>query len=93
MSGVEGDEIARKRIEKFANEIRPPGFLVRSLVYFRITSTTHDYVGRYKDSFDRSWPDGTSSTQCTPNFEIALGKYFHQHKMCMCDPSFLGDCF
>jgi len=29
--GVEGDEIARQRIEAYANLIRPPGFVVRVL--------------------------------------------------------------
>lgn len=29
IQGAEGDEIVRKRVEEFANKIRPPGFLVR----------------------------------------------------------------
>ena len=28
--GIDGDEIARQRIEAFANKIRPAGFLVRA---------------------------------------------------------------
>lgn len=30
LSGAEGDEIARKRVETFANKIRPPAFVVSS---------------------------------------------------------------
>lgn len=33
ISGVEGDEFARKRIEVYANTVRPPGFVVRSLLH------------------------------------------------------------
>lgn len=29
MQGADGDEVARKRVEEFANKFRPPGFLVR----------------------------------------------------------------
>lgn len=29
VDGIEGDEIARKRVEDYANSIRPKGFLVR----------------------------------------------------------------
>ncbi len=29
LPGPEGDEVARKRVEAFANKMRPPGFLVR----------------------------------------------------------------
>lgn len=29
MTGVEGDEIARRRIEAYANSVRPAGFVVR----------------------------------------------------------------
>lgn len=28
LPGVDGDELARRRVEAFANKIRPPGFLV-----------------------------------------------------------------
>jgi hypothetical protein len=28
LPGIEGDEVARKKIEEYANQIRPPGFLV-----------------------------------------------------------------
>lgn len=30
LPGAEGDEVARKRIEDYANQIRPPGFVVRN---------------------------------------------------------------
>ena len=30
ISGAEGDEVARVRIESFANRIRPPSFIVRT---------------------------------------------------------------
>jgi len=29
IEGIEGDEIARKRVEDYANSIRPKGFIVR----------------------------------------------------------------
>jgi maintenance of morphology protein 1 len=28
LPGIEGDEVARRKIEEYANRIRPPGFLV-----------------------------------------------------------------
>ena len=31
-TGIEGDEIARKRIEAYANSIRPAGFMVCRVV-------------------------------------------------------------
>ena len=30
-SGAAGDEVARKRVEEFANKVRPPGFLVSGM--------------------------------------------------------------
>lgn len=33
IEGIEGDEIARKRVEDYANSIRPKGFLVSSTHY------------------------------------------------------------
>jgi hypothetical protein len=34
VEGIEGDEIARKRVEDYANSIRPKGFLVRPTCLF-----------------------------------------------------------
>lgn len=36
ISGVEGDEFARKRIEAYANTVRPPGFVVCSLLHISL---------------------------------------------------------
>ena len=35
LSGPEGDEVARQRVEDFANKMRPTGFLVRSFLPYR----------------------------------------------------------
>lgn len=36
VEGLEGDEIARKRVEDYANSIRPKGFLVRPTCLFTL---------------------------------------------------------
>jgi hypothetical protein len=45
LPGAEGDEIARKRIEDYANKIRPPGFVV---------CTAISSMGFDRDLFDRT---------------------------------------
>ena len=53
LSGIEGDEVARRKIEELANRVRPPGFLVSpgscALNKYQIKSTYSS--GRHQNSF------------------------------------------
>ena len=55
MSGPEGDELARQRIEDYANRLRPPGFLVRILLFSFNQLMFEICAGLYSDTFRRPW--------------------------------------
>ena len=43
LPGLDGDELARRRVEEFANKIRPAGFLVRGVPPDPITRLTSPF--------------------------------------------------
>lgn len=49
LPGAEGDEVARRRVEKFANKMRPAAFLVPSLLFVNHT-VAESHIGPYQSS-------------------------------------------
>jgi hypothetical protein len=52
LQGADGDEIVRRRVEVFANKMRPSGFLVRSQLCL-VSVTVHVYVGSHQSALRR----------------------------------------
>lgn len=46
LSGLDGDEVARQRVEEFANKMRPTGFLV---CFAFSAALAHSLTGRIQD--------------------------------------------